>query len=232
MPFFDKDYRALVVGASGALGGAFADAFLADTHCIHLARLSRREEPMFDLTQPAGFAELAQRLRPEGPFDVIVDATGALTLDGAGPEKSLAALEESRLLRSLQVNAVGPVLLLRALAPLLARGPAVYAKLSARVGSIGDNRAGGWYGYRTAKAALNMLLQTAALELQRRNPALRVFALQPGTVRSALSTPFLGNGHNVLAPAESAAALLQVMREATPVAGARFIDWQGNPVPW
>jgi NAD(P)-dependent dehydrogenase (short-subunit alcohol dehydrogenase family) len=161
-----------------------------------------------------------------------VDATGALTIDGAGPEKSLAALKPELLTQTFQLNAIGPVMALRHFAPLLAPGPCIYAKLSARVGSITDNHKGGWYGYRASKAALNMLLQTAAVELQRKNAQLRVVALQPGTVRSELSHPFSAGVATLLEPVESVAGMLSALQNLQPRQGAHFIDYQGKEIPW
>jgi NAD(P)-dependent dehydrogenase (short-subunit alcohol dehydrogenase family) len=121
--------------------------------------------------------------------------------------------------------------LLKHFVPLFAKGQRViWGKLSARVGSIEDNRKGGWYGYRAAKAALNMLLQTAAIELARRRPLALVAALQPGTVQSALSQPFVGS--NALHPEDSAQRLLAVLDALQPTGRAQFVDHQGQNIPW
>jgi NAD(P)-dependent dehydrogenase (short-subunit alcohol dehydrogenase family) len=162
---------------------------------------------------------------------LVIDATGALMIDGRGPEKRLDELKADHLLRAMQLNAVGPALLLKHFSPLLASGERViWAKLSARVGSIEDNRKGGWYGYRAAKAALNMLLQTAAIEIARRRPLAVVAALQPGTVRSALSQPFVGD--DALAPQIAAQGLLQALDAAPATGRAVFLDHQGHCIPW
>jgi NAD(P)-dependent dehydrogenase (short-subunit alcohol dehydrogenase family) len=229
---FEDGYRALVIGSSGAIGSAFVEAFRRDARCAGVAEVSRAQGTGFDLQDEGSIARHAQAAREGGPYRIVVDATGALVLDGAGPEKSLAALDEQRLLRALHVNAVGPALVLRHFAPLLCEGASVYAKLSARVGSIADNRKGGWYGYRASKAALNMLLQTAAIELQRRQPQLRVVALQPGTVRSALSAPFTAGVAGVLEPAASVAGMLAAIERLDERAGAHFVDHHGQQVPW
>lgn len=229
---FAKPYRALVIGASGAIGCAFVDALGQDPLCQHVEQLSRRDFPDFDLTREASIAAHAQRCKAQGPYELIIDATGALTLDGAGPEKSLSALTQARLLQNFQVNAVGPALVMRFFSPLLASGPCAYVKLSARVGSISDNGKGGWYGYRAAKAGLNMLLQTAAIEWQRKNSHTCVVAFQPGTVRSALSAPFMGSVSHPLEPAESVAGMLRVLRGLTPRPGAQFVDYRGETIPW
>jgi NAD(P)-dependent dehydrogenase (short-subunit alcohol dehydrogenase family) len=229
---FDTPYRALVIGASGAIGQAFSAALQADPLCRHVHTVSRTSHSGFDLQDPASLGLVAQACTSAGPFHFIVDATGALMLGSQGPEKSLAALDAQHLAHALQINAIGPVLLLKHLSPLLAPGPSIYAKLSARVGSISDNRKGGWYGYRAAKAALNMLLQTAAIELQRKNPQLRVAALQPGTVRSQLSQPFTSTASVLLEPADSVAGLLNALKHLPTVAGAQFVDYRGDVIPW
>ena len=190
----------------------------------------RRGDPIdWDLGDEASLTALAAQV--QGPLHLVVDATGALTIDGQGPEKRLQELDAQRLLRSLQVNAVGPALLLRHLSPLLARGERViWAKLSARVGSIEDNHKGGWYGYRAAKAALNQLLQTAAIEISRQRPLAVVAALQPGTVRSALSRPFVGD--DALAPEVAVQGLLQALDAAPATGRAVFLDYRGQSIPW
>lgn len=232
---FARPYKALVIGATGAIGGAFVRAFSCDPQCRHVHAISRstaQGKDGFDLRDPSSIAAQAERAREHGPFEVMVDATGALVIDGAMPEKSLSQLSPEALLNSLAINTVGPAMVLRHFSPLLASGDAIYAKLSARVGSISDNRLGGWYGYRSAKAALNMLLQTAAIELQRKNALLRVVALQPGTVDSALSKPFQGGVQNLLTPEASVQGMLQALADLPPTKGASFIDHQGRQIGW
>lgn len=229
MPSLRQGYRALVIGASGALGQAFVRALQGDPRCALVQAISRGQPCAWDLCDGGSLAAMAARL--PGPWHLVVDATGALTLQGHGPEKRLQELDAGRLLHSLQVNAVGPALLLQQLSAQLARGERViWAKLSARVGSIEDNRKGGWYGYRAAKAALNQLLQTAAIELARQRPLAVVAALQPGTVRSALSQPFVGD--QAMDPAWSAQRLLTVLDALAPTGRAQFMDHQGQPIPW
>lgn len=229
---FPDNFRALVIGATGALGHAFADYLDSQTACAEVIRVSRSSGVGFDLEDPASIERLGVSLQDAGPFHCIIDATGALTIDGIGPEKSLGKLEGEGLLRTFSINAIGPALLLRQLAPLLASDDAIYAKLSARVGSISDNRKGGWYGYRASKAALNMILQTAAIEMQRKNPRLRVVALQPGTVRSRLSEPFQAGVPALLEPSMSVAGMMGAMMQLAPRSGAYFIDYQGQELPW
>lgn len=229
---FETDYKALVIGASGAIGGAFVAALQADPRCTQVVQVSRSQSAGFDVMNAESIARQAEECRASGPYHFIIDATGALTIQGVGPEKSLASLREDILMHNFHINAVGPVMVLRHFAPLLASGPSLYAKLSARVGSISDNSKGGWYGYRAAKAALNMLLQTAAIELQRKNAELRVVALQPGTVRSDLSHAFASSVPHLLEPAESVAGMLAALKTLTPKPGAHYVDYKGDPIPW
>ena len=228
-----EGYRALVLGATGALGEAFAHALAQDPRCAQVVPVGRTgttldtgstpvgSVPAWDLKDEASLVALAAALT--GPFHLVIDATGALTLDGRGPEKRLADVDAQGLANSLLVNAIGPVLLLRHLSPLLARGErVVWAKLSARVGSIQDNHKGGWYSYRMAKAALNQGLQTAAIELARQRPEMVVAAMQPGTVRSRLSQPFVGDAAQ--APEEAVRGLLAALNGLEPHGRAHFVD--------
>jgi NAD(P)-dependent dehydrogenase (short-subunit alcohol dehydrogenase family) len=225
-------FRVLVFGASGALGGAFVAALGATRSCAEVIGLSRRSIPAFDLEDEASMRDCAAALAPRAPFHLMIDATGALTIDGVGPEKRLDDLGAARLARAFAVNAIGPALLLKHFVPLLPTGErCIFATLSARVGSIGDNRKGGWYGYRASKAALNMLLRTAAIEACRRRPEAVFAALQPGTVRSALSAPFVA-GDDALAPEASAAMLLAVLDAAPARKEALFLDHRGHAIEW
>ena len=231
MESLPQGYRALVLGASGAIGGALVNQLGSDPRCQQVHALSRQSDPAFDLLNEDSMAVCAAALAHLGPFHLVIDATGALMIDGRGPEKRLDELNADHLLRTMQLNAVGPALLLKHFSPLLASGERViWAKLSARVGSIEDNRKGGWYGYRSAKAALNMLLQTASIEIARRRPLAVVAALQPGTVRSALSQPFVGDA--ALEPLESAMNLLQVLDALQPTGRTQFVDHQGQAIAW
>jgi NAD(P)-dependent dehydrogenase (short-subunit alcohol dehydrogenase family) len=227
-------YRALVLGASGALGSAFVEALRTDPACAHVVGLSRSSQPAFRLEDEASMAAAAAALLAEaqGPFHLIIDATGALVIDEKGPEKHLGALNAKQLARAFEVNTIGPALLLKHFVPLLATEQrSIYAKLSARVGSISDNHKGGWYGYRAAKAALNMVLQTAAIEAARKRPQLVVAAMQPGTVASNLSAPFVP-AKDCLTAAQSVAGLLSALDGLHAQAAAHFVDYKGEAIPW
>jgi NAD(P)-dependent dehydrogenase (short-subunit alcohol dehydrogenase family) len=226
-----QTYNALVIGAHGTIGSAFVQALNADATCTQVYQLSRHTHEGFSLESEASIEQAAAQFKVFAPFDLIIDATGALIIDGVGPEKHLGALNTEHLLRSYQINAVGPAMLIKHFSPLLASPRCVYAKLSARVGSISDNQKGGWYGYRASKAALNMLLQTAAIEMQRRRPQAIVVALQPGTVASPLSAPFAG-GHASIAADESAVGMLAAIKQLQVKPGAQFYDYRGEMIAW
>ena len=230
--FASGPYKALVVGSGGAIGAAFAQAFCADPQCGHVELISRGSQSDFDLSNHESIRAQATLASGKGPYHIIVDATGAIAINGVGPEKALSSLHPDHLMQAFLINAIGPALVLRHFSPLLAKGASVYAKLSARVGSITDNKKGGWYGYRSSKAALNMILQSAAIELQRKNPDLRVIALQPGTVQSRLSQPFLNSSINVIEPQVSVNGMLHALKELPPKSGAYFLDYKGIEIPW
>jgi NAD(P)-dependent dehydrogenase (short-subunit alcohol dehydrogenase family) len=224
-------YRAVVVGASGALGGAFVRHLRSDPGCAQVLAIGRQTQPGLDLLDEARIQACSQALAAHAPFHLVIDAAGALSVQGLGPEKRLQALDAGHLLASMHLNAVGPALLLKHFEPMLAVGERViWAKLSARVGSIEDNHKGGWYGYRAAKAALNMLLQTAAIEITRRRPEAIVAALQPGTVRSTLSQAFVGDA--ATDPGDAAQHLLHTLDGLQPTGRAQFVDHRGQAIPW
>jgi len=231
MQSLGSTYRALVIGSTGTIGAGFVAALKQDPNCALVAEVSRRDTPGFALEDEASLAAAAAHCSASGPFQLIIDATGALTIEGKGPEKHLGALDATRLMRSFQVNAIGPALLLKYFLPLLARERAIYAKLSARVGSISDNSKGGWYGYRASKAATNMFLQTAAIEFARKNPQAILAALQPGTVASPLSQPFATPDH-CTPVGESVDGLLKALDALAPKSSAHFVDFKGESIGW
>jgi NAD(P)-dependent dehydrogenase (short-subunit alcohol dehydrogenase family) len=225
-------FRAIVVGPGGALGAAFAEALRAQPGCAEVVGLGRATVPALDLEDEAGIAAAAQALQAKAPFHLVVNATGALHIGGVAPEKRLAELDPAVLARAFAINAIGPALLVKHFAPLLpTKERSLFASLSARVGSIGDNRKGGWYSYRAAKAAQNMLLKTAAIELARRLPLAVLVALHPGTVRSALSAPILGDAP-ATAPEVAAQQLLQVLDGLQPADSGGFFAYDGSAIVW
>ena len=225
--------KAIVIGASGGIGGALADALSARGDTV--TRLSRRSDPPLDFDDEPGIAAAAARLSSAGPYELIIVATGLLHGDGVAPEKSLRAIDGAALDRYFRVNATGPALVMRHFLPLLAQGRrAVLAALSARVGSIGDNRIGGWVGYRASKAALNQIVRTLAIELGRTAPRTILVGLHPGTVDTGLSAPFrrgLAEGQ-LRTPADSAAHLIAVLDGLEAGDSGGCFDWAGERIPY
>ncbi|PIL19531.1 hypothetical protein P775_14115 [Puniceibacterium antarcticum] len=217
----------MIIGSSGGIGSAICAALAA--RGTEVTGLSRSGHGL-DVTDEASVAAHLGKL--EGQYDLIFVATGALDIDGAQPEKSLKALTAKALADQFALNAIGPALVLKHAVRLLPRRDcAVFAALSARVGSIGDNRLGGWYSYRTAKAALNQILHGASVELARTHRALTVVALHPGTVETRFSADYAD--HNPTVSADAAAAnLLQVIGGLKSADTGKFFDWQGREVPW
>ena len=230
---------ALVIGASGGIGRALADALVERGGHDQVVALSRRQPEGWsgvhvplDLTDEAMIAAGADRLHALGvPWTVIV-ASGILHEGAIQPEKSYRTLSAETLQRLFAVNSIGPALVAKHLLPKMPRGErSVFAVLSARVGSIGDNRLGGWYGYRASKAALNMMVKSLAIEHRRSHPQAICVALHPGTVATSLSGPF-ARSRDTLTPAQSAEAVLKVLDGLAPEQSGGFFAWDGQPIPW
>jgi len=233
---------AAVFGASGGIGRALCEALAARGAQVIHAGSRRGQGPQgeairpfaFDLADEASIAAAAEAMRADPPEWVIV-ATGVLTLaDGTGPERSYKRIDPATMAEVFALNTIGPALIAKHILPLMPRGERfVFAALSARVGSISDNRLGGWHSYRASKAALNMLLRNFALEMARTHPLGVVAGLHPGTVDSALSQPFqsgLPQGQ-LTAPADAAANLLDVLARLGPEHSGRVFDFRGKEVP-
>lgn len=223
--------RAIVIGSSGAIGGALVAGLRArGADVTALSRSSGASDQAIDITSERSIEAAAGRLRGQAPFAAIFVATGLLHDGEVSPEKAIRDVDQASLTRLFAVNAIGPALVAKHFIPLLPRqGRSVFAALSARVGSIGDNRLGGWYGYRASKAALNMIIKTLAIEVQRTRPEAICVGLHPGTVDSGLSKPFQRGvpPERLFAPDTSAAHLLDVVDRLTPAETGRCLGWDG-----
>ncbi len=230
-------FRALIIGASGAIGAALVAELRNRPGCALVVALHRHSQPAIDFADEASIAAAAAEVADQGPFQLIINATGILhggdqtSAAPLMPEKRLADLQYAQMQQVFLINTFGPALVLRHFSGLLDRQRGILALLSAKVGSIGDNRLGGWYSYRASKAALNMLVKTAAIELKRSQPNALLLALHPGTVNSRLSQPFRG-GEIGRSPAAAAQDLLRVLDQQSAEASGRFLSYSGEQLPW
>lgn len=234
---------AVVIGASGGIGAALVEQLAADAAYAQVLALSRTGAApalarvaagAIDLLDERSIERAARQAAGLGTVRLVVVATGVLHDAGLRPEKHWGALDADSLARAFAVNATGPALAAKHFLPLLPRaGRSVFAALSARVGSIQDNRTGGWYAYRASKAALNMLIRTLAVELARRAPEAVCAGLHPGTVDTALSRPFQGNvpPERLFTPSRAAGHLLDVIARLSASDSGGVFAWDGQRIP-
>lgn len=240
---FRDDLAAVVVGASGGIGAEFVRQLVDDPKVARVYSLARapggdvHEKIVHlnvDICDQRSVDAAAARVAADGELDIVIVATGILHRgSGIRPEKSLRDLDADAMLEVFRVNTVGPALIARAFLPLMRRaGKSVFAALSARVGSIGDNRLGGWTSYRSSKSALNMVLKTLSIEHARRFPESVIVALHPGTVATGLSAPFQRNvpEAKLFSPSRSVRHLLQVIDGLTPAVTGGFYAWDGREI--
>ncbi|PVA10411.1 C factor, cell signaling protein [Pelagivirga sediminicola] len=220
-------HRSLIIGASGGIGQAITAKLKQNGS--EVTTLSRSADGL-DVTDEASVKAALEGT--EGEFQLIFVATGALEIGGAEPEKALKDITAQAMADQFAVNCIGPSLVMKhALSRLPRKGPGCFAALSARVGSIGDNGIGGWYSYRTAKAALNQMIHTAAIELKRTHREAVCVALHPGTVETPFTAKYAGR-HKTVKPEEAAHNLLSVLEGLGPEDSGQFFDWQGESVAW
>ena len=218
---------ALVIGASGGIGSAICEALVA--RGVLVDRLSRQKNGL-DVTDETSIERHLSSL--EGPYDLIFVATGVLAADGAMPEKAIRDVTPGGLLHQFQVNAVGPMLILKHGQRLLPKAQrSVFAALSARVGSIGDNAIGGWHSYRTSKTALNQLIHGASIELTRTHKQALAVCLHPGTVATPFTEKYAGR-HKTVPVDEAADNLLAVIADLSVAHSGGFFDYAGKEIPW
>ncbi|MCU6433996.1 SDR family NAD(P)-dependent oxidoreductase [Undibacterium sp. Jales W-56] len=233
LPSFEAGGVAVVIGASGGIGQALLAALKDSAAFEQVIGLSRHSIPALDLLDESQIKHCAEYIAQLGTPRLIIDATGVLHNERLQPEKSLQQIDAAQMRESFAVNAIGPALLMKYFLPRLPReGKAVFASLSAKVGSIGDNQLGGWYSYRASKAALNQLIHTAAIELRRRQPDAICVALHPGTVQTRLSSAFSKSGLEVQTPEIAAARLLAVVEQLLPAHSGGFFNHHGESLPW
>jgi len=241
---FGENLSTVVIGASGGIGSALVAALAAEPAVKRVFAAARSElvdlppkasALQLDLANEPSLERAAAKCAASGGLDIVIVASGVLHDEVAGlrPEKRWTELRADSLARAFAINCSGPALAAKHFLPLLATGRrSVFAALSARVGSIGDNRLGGWYAYRASKAALNMMIRTLAIELERVNPSALCIGLHPGTVDTRLSAPFQSGvpAEQLFSPEQAARQLLSVISEAGPSDSGRVLAWDGQVI--
>lgn len=231
MSLVPQPFRALVIGSSGTIGSAFLELLESNPSCEAVYGIHRNSSTPIDYGDLSSIESATIALADKGPFQLIINAIGILHSEHWMPEKKLDDLNSEQLQMLMQINAIGPGLTIKSFYKLLDPMGAVMATLSAKVGSIEDNRLGGWYSYRASKAALNMLIKTAAIEFGRTRPNTALIALHPGTVNSRLSKPFKGEQIG-RPPVDAASDMLQVLLSLNKEDSGTFLSYTGEKLPW
>jgi len=226
-------YTAVVIGGSGGIGRAIVACLEGDPKAGVVVSMQRGNDEKIDITDEGSVARAAARLSSVyQTVDLVFNAAGALTIDGIGPEKTIRSISAAAMARQFAVNSIGPALILKYFVPRMPKDRrSVFASLSARVGSIGDNRLGGWLSYRASKAAQNQIIKTAAIELKRTHPHAVVAALHPGTVATPLSEPY-AKDHIRQTPDQSAKQLLETLDNLSPTQSGGFYAYDGTVIEW
>jgi NAD(P)-dependent dehydrogenase (short-subunit alcohol dehydrogenase family) len=221
--------RAVVFGSSGAIGKAIV--FALEARGAAVCGFARSGSPSIDITFEEDVIRAAELAGTD--LDAVIVASGFLHDEAFSPEKALRRLDPVQMIQSISVNAIGPSIVMKHFSPRLTKERAsIFAVLSARVGSIEDNRLGGWHSYRAAKAALNQIVRTVSIELARTHPKALCVALHPGTVDTPLSAPFHKDGTKPKSPATAAAELLTVLDNLRPEHSGKFFDYAGKIIPF
>ncbi len=225
-------YRAVVAGSTGGIGASVVAHLDNDPNCGEVISLSRGTDPAIDFADEATILRAAQSVSNDGEIHLFFCATGFLSDEETSPEKSLREIDPASMARLFCINSIGPALLMKHFCPLMSRRQrSIFAAVSARVGSISDNALGGWYSYRASKAALNMLIKGAAIELARNRDQSICVGLHPGTVDTGLSSPFV-KGRKVQQPGQSAKAMLKVLDSLSPVNSGQLFAYDGSRIDW
>ena len=231
MKTLPNPFRALIIGSSGTIGSAFIENLQNNPACSEVVGVHRHSEYPLDYQNPASIESCANSLSAQGSFQLIINTTGVLHSNDWMPEKKLDDVNAEQLMELMKINAIGPALTIRHFSQLMDPHNSVMVTLSAKVGSIEDNRLGGWYSYRASKAALNMLIKTAAIELARTKPNAVLIAMHPGTVNSRLSKPFRGEQIG-RPPNDAVRDMFTVIENLTKEDSGSFVSYSGEKLPW
>jgi NAD(P)-dependent dehydrogenase (short-subunit alcohol dehydrogenase family) len=231
MSLLPKPFSALIIGSSGAIGSHFIKLLENTPSCSKAVGIHRNSAHAIDYHRPETIEASAGSLAELGPFQLIINTIGVLHSEQWMPEKKLDDLNQDQLSKMLNTNTIGPALTIKHFSKLLDPKHGVMATLSAKVGSIEDNRLGGWYSYRASKAALNMIIKTASIEFARTKPNIALIALHPGTVNSSLSKPFRGQqiGRD---PIEAVNDMFNVLANVNIEDSGSFLTYSGEKLPW
>ena len=236
--------RAIIIGASGGIGRAFIEELSSSSQINEIHALSRKTHTYlspkvipheFDSSDEENISRLASTLERTGKFDLIIIASGFLHNQDIKPEKTMRSMSLGNFQANFAINTFGPALTAKHFLPLMRKNQkTVFATLSARVGSISDNRLGGWYAYRASKAALNMITKSLAIENGRRNKDCIIIGLHPGTVDTDLSKPFQNNvpKEKLFSAKDSAQKLISVINQVTSDDSGFLLDWAGLKIPF
>ena len=224
-------FNALIIGASGTIGSHFMKLLESNPSCLQVIGIHRNSQNAIDYSHPKTIEASASSLTELGPFQLIINTIGALHSEHWMPEKKLDDLNLDQLTEIFSTNTIGPALTIKHFSKLLDPKHSVMAILSGKVGSIEDNRLGGWYSYRASKAALNMIVKTASIEFARTKPNIALIALHPGTVNSGLSKPFRGQqiGRD---PLEAVTDMFNVLASVNLEDSGSFLAYSGEKLPW
>ena len=231
MKTLPNPFRALIIGSSGTIGSAFIENLQSNPACSEVVGVHRHSEYPLDYQNPDSIENCANSLSAKGSFQLIINTTGVLHSNDWMPEKKLDDVNAEQLMELMKINAIGPALTIRHFSPLMDPHNSVMVTLSAKVGSIEDNRLGGWYSYRASKAALNMLVKTASIEWARTKPNAVLIAMHPGTVNSRLSKPFRGEQIG-RPPNDAVRDMFAVIENLTKEDSGSFFSYSGEKLPW
>jgi NAD(P)-dependent dehydrogenase (short-subunit alcohol dehydrogenase family) len=230
-----------IIGSSGAIGRAFLDAYIADKDISNIYSISRTEVKSndkriihinIDVTDEVSVKAAASKIE-ENRLDRLIVATGVLHTKSFGPEKSIKDIKIENFVKIFSVNTFGPALIGKYFLPLMTKDQkSIVAFLSARVGSISDNKLGGWYAYRASKSALNQIIKNFSIEAKRTNSSGIIIGLQPGTVKSKLSEPFQKNVKKgkLFLPEDSVDSLIKVIENVMQNDSGKIFDWEGEEI--
>jgi len=231
----NKENIALIIGGTGSIGSAVADE-LKSKNFTNIISLSRSSKPSLDLINESSIQEAAAFIKKKSkPISLLFDATGILHDEDLNqmPEKTYKNIDFLFMKKNFEINVMGPALIIKHFLPLLdTEQKSIFSTLSAKVGSISDNRYGGWYSYRASKAALNQIIKTTSIELKVKNKNAICVAIHPGTVTSKLSKPFQKNNLKIQSKEESAKNIVQILENLQLTDSGSFLNWDGSEIRW